>query len=240
MSEKQKKDNISKEDLASVPYYLMIMTNLTIEEYGQKQFFMSDKKEYEKVQGMFLIKIFEKFCENIYKEEMDFCSSIIANISALKEGRVFILENKLFDILLHQFDKMNNFKIHNMLRVFRNCCFEYEKYEEDLVQKDGHMILLAFKVLILLNLKSERQKINNSHVDSIHFTHWDMSRSIDEKDQINELIIDIFVTLTNTTQAYPTMTKNKLHNIWEMIQVNIKGSEIADRVWAVSNFLSIH
>jgi len=240
MNIKQKMDNISKEQLLSAPYYLMILTNLTTNELGQKQFFCSDKKEYEKVQGLFLIKIFEKFCENIYKDEMDFCSSIIANISALKEGRVFILENKLFDILLHQFDKMNNFKIHNMLRVFRNCCFEYEKFEENLVQKDGHMILLAFKVLILINLKSERTKINNTNIDSIHFTHFDVSKSIEEKDNINDLILDIFVTLTNTTEAYPAITKNRLKNIWEMIQVNIKGTEIEDRVWVVSNFLSIH
>lgn len=118
--------NINKE----IPYYLMILSNLTIAEEGQKKFL---NVEDEKIKGVVLMKIIEKYFDNIYSDELDFCSNLLANATALKEGRTLLLELKIFKIFLKCFDRMNNHKILNTLRLFRNCCFEFENFKDELL-----------------------------------------------------------------------------------------------------------
>jgi len=113
-----------------VPYYLMILTNLTISEEGQRKFL---NLEDEKIKGVVFMKIMEKFFDCIYSQEFDFCANLLANATALKEGREMLLELQVFKIFLIHFDKLNNHKIINTLRLFRNCCFEFEKYKEELL-----------------------------------------------------------------------------------------------------------
>jgi hypothetical protein len=113
-----------------VPYYLMILTNLTISEEGQKKFL---NLEDEKIKGIVFLKLLEKFFDNVYSPEFDFCANLIANATALKEGRVLLLELEVFKVFLVNLDKMNNHKVINLLRVFRNCCFEFEKFKDDLL-----------------------------------------------------------------------------------------------------------
>ena len=235
-----KKNDLDSDQQVIIPYILMIIANLTTQEKGQKQLFCSDKEEYKKLEGVIFLKMMEKFFENIYREELNFMSSILANISALKEGREFILEYKIFSIILSQSDKMNNFQIVNILRVFRNCCFEFEKFESELLVKDGFMLVLIFKVLIEANIKKEFSQMNVSSIDSIHFTHFKSEIASNEKEIINDLVVDIFVVLTNTTTAFPIIVKKGLKNVWEVLETRIKGSEIEDRLLVVSNFLSIH
>ena len=127
--------SISGKDLTSgsyseIPYYLMILTNLTINEEGQQKFL---NLEDEKIKGIVFMKIMEKFFENIYKTEFDFCANLLANATALKEGREMLLELQVFRIFLVHFDKMNNHKLVNILRLIRNCCFEFEKFSEELL-----------------------------------------------------------------------------------------------------------
>jgi len=235
-----KTKNIEKEQLTTLPYILMILANLTTTEEGQKQLFCSDKKELEKVKGLVFLKMIEKLFENIYKEELDFCSSVVANISALKEGRVFMLEYKIFETILSQFDKMNNFKMVNMLRIFRNCCFEFEQYEESLTSREGLMMVYAFKVLIETNLQKDSGKLNCLALDSIRFTHFDHSKAQEEKEIVNDLIVDVFVVLTNTTTAFPLVVKKGLKEVWEIVKKKIKGHQIEDRLFVISNFLQMH
>lgn len=217
----------------------MIISNITTTEAGQKQFFCSDKKELEKVQGLLFLKMCEKYFENIYKEEMDFFSSIIANVSALKEGRIFILEQKIFEIILAQFDKMNNFKITNNLRMFRNVCFEFEKFEDELIAKEGYMINLVFKVLVKTHLDNS-DKMDAPAIDKIHFTHFDSLKARQDIETIDDLIVDVFVVMTNTTKVFPLLVKKGLRNVWDKIETRIKGQNIEDRLFVISNFLSAH
>lgn len=217
----------------------MIIANLTTTERGQKQLFCSDKKELENVQGLIYLRMLEKYFENIYREEMDFLSSIMANISAIKEGRVLMLEHKIFQIILAQFDKMNNFKILNMLRIFRNCCFEFEKFEDELIAKDGIMLLYTFKVLIETHLKSDTT-INAPSLDTIHFTHFDHNKAQQDKEIIDDLIIDVFVVLTNTYNVFPLVVKKGLREVWEKVRYVIKGKTVEDRIFVITNFLDSH
>jgi len=124
-----------------IPYYLMILSNLTISEEGQKKFL---NVEDEKIKGVVFMKIIEKFFDNIYAPEFDFCSNLLANATALKEGRCLLLELQIFKIFLKSFDKMNNHKIVNILRLFRNCCFEFEAFKEELLINNVNENLFYF------------------------------------------------------------------------------------------------
>lgn len=124
------RNNSQKNVFKEIPYYLMILSNLTISDEGQKKFL---NIEDEKIMGVVFMKILEKFFDNIYSTEFDFCSNLLANATALKEGRTLLLELKIFKIFLKSFEKMNNHKIVNILRLFRNCCFEFEGFKEELL-----------------------------------------------------------------------------------------------------------
>ena len=233
------KNNTNIEQIATIPYYLMIINNLTINELGQKQFL---NVENEKLKGLVMLKMLDKYFENIYKDELDFFSSILANISALKEGRIFLLENKIFDVILAQVDKLNNFKMINMLRLFRNCCFEFEKYENNLIVKDGYMLIVVFKILLLTNNSDNDVKIDVSSLDNIYFTHFNREKAIEDKETINDLVVDLFIVLTNTEKVFPLVVKNGLKTAWNKILYKLanKDKEFEDRLFAITNFLSIH
>jgi hypothetical protein len=111
----------------------MLLSNLTISEKGQGKFL---NIENEKIKGIVLMKILDKFFENIYSENFNFCSSLLANITSHKDGRLMLLEHGVFKIFLVHFDKCNNFKITNFLRVFRNCCFEFEGHKDEILVYD--------------------------------------------------------------------------------------------------------
>jgi hypothetical protein len=123
-------NNNSNKVFKEIPYYLMILSNLTISDEGQKKFL---NVEDDKIKGVVFMKILEKFFDNIYSTEFDFCSNLLANATALKDGRILLLELKIFKIFLKSFEKMNNHKIVNTLRLFRNCCFEFEGFKEELL-----------------------------------------------------------------------------------------------------------
>ena len=113
-----------------IPLYLMILSNLTITEEGQKKFL---NIEDEKIKGIVFMKIMGTFFDHIYEVEFDFCANLLGNATALKEGRVMLLELQVFKIFLVHFDKMNNHKIVNVLRLIRNCCFEFENFSEEIL-----------------------------------------------------------------------------------------------------------
>ena len=125
-----KKSEGSSPVFKEIPYYLMILTNLTVSEEGQKKFL---NLEDEKIKGVVFMKIMEKFFDHIYCEEFNFCANLLANATALKEGRIMLLELQVFKIFLIHFDKMNNHKLINTLRLFRNCCFEFEQFKDELL-----------------------------------------------------------------------------------------------------------
>ena len=69
----------------------------------------------------------------------DFVSNILANISASKPGRKFMIEqNMLTQISDLIIDKAhtNDHRRKQLLACLRNTCFEYEDYEADFDQMD--------------------------------------------------------------------------------------------------------
>jgi len=215
----------------------MILTNLTLAEEGQKKFL---NLENEKIKGIVFMKLLDKFFEYIYNVEFNFCSSLIANISSLKEGRQMILEFKIFKIFLIQMDKLNNFKITNMLRLIRNCCFEFETFKEELLVSDAKLFSLLIKILILTNVKDKRVigDIGIKHIDDIYFPHFSQEIAHNEKEIINDLILDIFLVLTNVEEAIVHMKEKGLYKAISYVKNNLTNNEnLKDRLFVITNYI---
>ena len=223
--------------------YFMFLANLSSFEEGQKKLLdVSD----EKIKGIVFFKLLDKFFEYIYHSSFNFCSSVIANVSSLKVGRELILENKIFKIFLIQFDKMNNMKMINILRMIRNCCFEYEKFHEELFVKETILFSYLIKLLLLVNDKNKGTKLDLDEIDIMYYTNFDTEKlTQDDKETINDLIIDIFLILTNHKEAVEDMKKKGLSKAIKVLEDSLKESnnnseiddKVKDRLLVIKNYL---
>jgi hypothetical protein len=126
------------------------------------------------------------------------------------------------------------------LRIFRNCCFEFETYKEQLLVSDAKLFSLLIKVLIVTNLSSgkEIQEIGLEHIDEIYFTHLNQEAFLQEKETINDLIIDIFLVLTNLQDAIDLMKEKGLGKVLGKIKSRLQEDEnLRDRLFVISNYL---
>ena len=197
--------------------YFMFLCNLTSYEPGQKNM-LDLQNENKNFHGVVFFKLLDKFFEYIYHNSFNFCSAIIANISSLKEGRKLILENKIFKIFLIRFDKMNAMKTINIIRLIRNCSFEYKDYVQDFLEKDSIMFKFLIKLLCLIN-NADDDKLGIEEIDNIIFTNFDVKEMTeDDKEIMNDLIVDVFLILTNSPEAVNEMKNKKVKECIELIE----------------------
>ena len=197
--------------------YFMFLCNLSSYEEAQKSL-LDLQNENNNFHGVVFFKLLDKFFEYIHHNSFNFCSSIIANVSSLKEGRDIILSNKIFKIFLIRFDKMNAMKTINILRLIRNCSFEYEKYIDDFLEKDSIMFKYLIKLLCLIN-NTNNDKLGMEEIDDILFTNFDIKDlTDDDKETMNDLIVDIFLILTNSTKAVEEMKLKKVKECIELVE----------------------
>ena len=197
--------------------YFMLLCNLTSYEPGQKSI-LDLSNENKNFHGVVFFKLLDKFFEYIHHNSFNFCSGIIANVSSLKEGRRLILENKIFKIFLIRFDKMNEMKIMNIIRLIRNCSFEYKDYVQDFLEKDGIMFKYLIKLLCLIN-NADDDKLGIEEIDNIYFTNFDVKEmNDDDKETMNDLILDIFLILTNSGKAVDEMKNKKVKECIELVE----------------------
>ena len=197
--------------------YFMFLCNLTSYEPGQKNM-LDLQNENKNFHGVVFFKLLDKFFEYIYHNSFNFCSAIIANISSLKEGRKLILENKIFKIFLIRFDKMNAMKTINIIRLIRNCSFEYKDYVQDFLEKDSIMFKFLIKLLCLIN-NADDDKLGIEEIDNIYFNNFDVKDlTEDDKETLNDLIVDVFLILTNSAEAVDEMKNKKVKECIELVE----------------------
>jgi len=104
---------------------IMVLTNVTVSEEGQKHLLGNDKTK-----GLILDNLFGMFCYFIKSGIFDFVANIFANISAIKEGRELIITSqtkilaKIIDMI--RYEKVNQHRRIHLLECLRNIAFEYE------------------------------------------------------------------------------------------------------------------
>ena len=197
--------------------YFMLLCNLSSYEVGQKSL-LDLQNENKNFHGVVFFKLLDKFFEYIHHNSFNFCSSIVANVSSLKGGRNIILSNKIFKIFLIRFDKMNAMKTINILRLIRNCSFEYKDYEEDFLENDSILFKYLIKLLCLIN-NADNDKLGMEEIDNIYLKNFDMKDlTDDDKETMNDLIIDIFLILTNSEKAVKEMKLKKVKECLELVE----------------------
>ena len=200
--------------------YFMFLCNLSSYEDGQKSL-LDLQNENKNFHGVVFFKLLDKFFEYIHHNSFNFCSSIVANVSSLKEGREIILSNKLFKIFLIRFTKMNAMKIINILRFIRNCSFEYNNYVDDFLENDSILFKYLIKLLCLIN-NENNDKLGMEEIDDILFTNFDLKDlTDDDKETMNDLIIDIFLILTNSEKAVKEMKLKKVKECIELVEEKV-------------------
>ena len=204
--------------------YFIILSNLTSFDVCKK-YFLDLNNSNKNVHGILFFKLLDKYFENIQNNSFNFCSSLISNVTSIKEGRILILENKIFKIFLILFEKMNKMKIINNLRLIRNCVFEYEKFIDDILVRDGILIQFLEKILILNNNNDNKNNIIDD-LNNINFTEFENeinnNNNNEEKEIINELIMDIFLVLTNNNKSINEMKNKNLLKIIENLEEKLK------------------
>ena len=116
-------------------------------------------------------------------------------------------------------------KIINNLRLIRNCVFEYEKFIDDILVRDGILIQFLEKILILNNNNDNKNNIIDD-LNNINFTEFENeinnNNNNEEKEIINELIMDIFLVLTNNNKSINEMKNKNLLKIIENLEEKLK------------------
>ena len=200
--------------------FFMFLCNLSSYEDGQKSL-LDLQNENKNFHGVVFFKLLDKFFEYIHHNSFNFCSSIIANTSSLKEGREIILSNKIFKIFLIRFDKMNAMKTINILRLIRNCSFEYKNYVDDFLEKDSILFKYLIKLLFMIN-NVNNDKFGMDEIDEIIFKNFDVKDIDDDnRETMNDLIVDIFLILTNSEKAVKEMKLKKVKECIEMIEEKV-------------------
>ena len=201
--------------------YFIILSNLTSFDVC-KEYFLDLNNSNKNVHGILFFKLLDKYFENIQNNSFNFCSSLISNVTSIKEGRILILENKIFKIFLILFEKMNKMKIINNLRLIRNCVFEYEKFIDEILIKDGILINFLEKILLLNNNYDNKNIFDN--LNNINFNEFEneINNNNEEKEIINELIMDIFLILSNNNKSVIEMKNKNLLKIIENLEEKLK------------------
>ena len=202
--------------------YFIILSNLTSFDVC-KEYFLDLNNSNKNVHGILFFKLLDKYFENIQNNSFNFCSSLISNVTSIKEGRILILENKIFKIFLILFEKMNKMKIINNLRLIRNCVFEYEKFIDEILIKDGILINFLEKILLLNNNYDNKNIFDN--LNNINFNEFENeinNNNNEEKEIINELIMDIFLILSNNNKSVIEMKNKNLLKIIENLEEKLK------------------
>jgi hypothetical protein len=99
------------------------------------------------------------------------------------------------------------------------------------------MFNYLIKILLMVN-KSKKSGLDD--VDVIYFTNFDHDKlSEDDKEVINDLIVDIFLIMTNHNEGVEFMKKKGVDKAIEVIEESCKNGDekYKDRLSVIKNYL---
>ena len=124
--------NDSQAALEAIELCLMLLTNVSVSEEGQKHVL----GEGQRTRGIIMENLFGMFCYFLKSGVFDFISNILANATALKEGRDIVMEYdmlpKIVDML--RWNKVSIHRRKHLIEAVRNIAFGYENLEAKFVE----------------------------------------------------------------------------------------------------------
>jgi len=193
----------------------MLLSNVAMTETGQNHMLGSDKK----TKGSIIENLCGMFTYFRNSEMFDFVANILANVSSLKAGRQWMIENSknvlspLF--LLLQDPELSKHRRKHLIETLRNVLFEWEKYEKDFLQMDVVELLCRYLI-------REHGLTENSLPESFErmygiATKEIFTKDIDADNTLN--LLDSFVLLGNSQTFLKIMSEKKIPELFEVLKV---------------------
>lgn len=199
----------------SIELCLMLLTNVTVSEEGQKHLIGEGRTK-----GLILDNLFGMFCFFLKSGIFDFISNILANVTALKEGRDVVNDFKMLPKIVDmlRWEKVSIHRRKHLLDCLRNVAFGYEALESQFVELKltkelGHLLAIE-------------QGIHEGLPESVaQFTASKKAFHETNKENIKN-IIDTFILLSNSDVLMKEMAELNLDTLIDY--VDIKGKEELD------------
>jgi hypothetical protein len=99
---------------------------------------------------------------------------------------------------------------------------------------------LIIKIFILANVNNRKdlENIGIEKIDEIYFTEFKIEKANEEREVINDLIVDIFLILTNVPEAVDYMKDKNLLQAFNKMKIRETNDEsLKDRLFVICNYL---
>jgi hypothetical protein len=99
---------------------------------------------------------------------------------------------------------------------------------------------LIIKIFILANVNNRKdlENIGIEKIDEIYFTEFKIEKANEEREVINDLIVDIFLILTNVPEAVEYMKEKNLLQAFNRMKIRETNDEsLKDRLFVICNYL---
>lgn len=184
----------------------MLLTNVTVSEEGQKHLIGEGRTK-----GLILDNLFGMFCYFLKSGIFDFIANILANVTAVKEGRDIIIDQdmlaKIVDML--RWDKVSAHRRKHLIECLRNVAFGYEQFEQKfvefkLVKELAHILANEQGIteglpeeVITFKAAKKPFEVNKTNVKNIIDTLILLSNSDNLMKEIADLQIDLLIDLVD-------------------------------------------
>jgi hypothetical protein len=101
------------------------------------------------------------------------------------------------------------------------------------------MFNLVIKILLLTNSqKKDLINIGLTYIDEIYLPNFNTATAFEEKGILNDIIVDIFLVLTNDTEAVSWMKNKDLKKVFNLLNEKLHENEnLQDRLFVITNYL---
>ena len=99
---------------------------------------------------------------------------------------------------------------------------------------------MIIKIFILANVNNRKdlENIGIEKIDEIYFTEFKIEKANEEREVINDLIVDIFLILTNVPEAVDYMKDKNLLQAFNKMKIRETNDEsLKDRLFVICNYL---
>lgn len=209
----------------------MLLSNLTALEAGQRH--LLGIEESSKFKFVIAESIFGMMCYFSKNTSFDFVSNIMANLACLEEGRQFMIDNKYIEAIVVQMvtKYLNAHRRKYLMTCLRNLLFEYEKYEEKLLEMNVPRDIC--KVLI-----DEQGLTEDKLPQSWKFCRAKASRPVDQIDMENSTaLIESLILLANNDKLLRRMHEIKLQDLLPLLTISKEQEDTQLRLEVLTNQL---
>merc|ERR1711976_646343 len=95
--------------------------------------------------------------------------------------------------------------------------------KDQLLVKDGILFSYLIKILLLANVKDKNEitTLDIKHIDEITFSNFSTDLEYEDRENINDLIFDIFLIFTNFDEGIKMMKAKDLYKVLNLVKTKM-------------------